>query len=130
MCLVAPPRHEWQKGSIVATPQNHSLCPVGASKLPLRITNRSQTPLKRKTPFHYHRTRKYYITNSKPIPCPSFPCFWQKKGKKHPKRQGFALSTEPQSPWKRRENTQKTTNSLQRKNKEFQKSKERKDRVL
>ena len=55
--------------------------------------------------------------------------FWKKRHGKPPKKQGFFIPAEPLNPWKRREKRSKKNKEILagRKNKEFQKNKDRKD---
>ena len=63
-------------------------------------------------------------------PCPSFPGFFGKGTENHQKNQGFFIPTDPLKSLENKGKTlKKTRNSLQgKKNKEFPKNKERKDR--
>ena len=63
-------------------------------------------------------------------PCPFFPCFFGKKQGKPPKKQGFLSLPDPQKSLEKKGKMLKKKEILaRRKNKEFQKNKERKDRA-
>ena len=76
------------------------------------------------------RAQRSKNNRSRSKPCPSFPCFFGKRPGKPPKKTRiFYPNRPPEIPGKERKNAQKNKEFLaEEKSKEFQKSKERKDR--
>ena len=65
------------------------------------------------------------------VPCPSFPCFFEKGKKNHQQNKEFFIPSEPLKPLEKKGKTLKKNKEFLagEKDKEFKKNKERKDRV-
>ena len=87
-------------------------------------SQRSQTTIAR-----VHAPQGSYGNTQRSKPCPSFPCFWKRQGKPTKRTRIFYPYRTPRIPGREGKNAQKNKEILaRRKNKEFPKNKERKDR--